>query len=156
MWAENWFWAVFPLKNSLIFPLSCILCTEPRDLKSAHLSEKMQSSEQRCSLKEKWVKLLKEKGLKIRYPLTWREFFKGKWTPNQICSLIFLSFPLWFFQFSTFELHNGWKFHADFNGLHWFSAFFAENTRLVFSTTRSFAIELSTVEKLLKRAFQRY
>ena len=87
----------------------------------------------RCSLKEKRVKLLKEKGLKIRYPLTWREFFKGRWTPNQICSLIFLSFPLWFFHFSTFELHL-MIFFVAFQGL--FSKncdFFSKNCEFCFS-----------------------
>ena len=65
----------------------------------------MQSSEQRCSLKEKWVKSLKENSSKSPLRSHGAHFLRGRWPPIKFAHLFF-EFLSVVFDFSTFYFYE--------------------------------------------------
>ena len=76
MWADSWFWAVFlqGFNSFFIYVMHFAQSGQSPGIPDL-LTYPIRTL--RYSLKEKWVKSLEEKRLKISYPLTWRTFFKG-------------------------------------------------------------------------------
>ena len=91
--------------------------------------------------------ILEGKRLKISYPLTWGEFFKGTWTPNCFCSLIIFSFSLLFLTFRFLSC----KIFENFIKISMISIDFSQRIRDSFSAPREVLLSsLKPLESFLK------